>query len=77
MGALVAGKVGGHFLNEKIFRPIFEEAVELDVPVSFHPSIPVREIQDYYYTSQGGGWSDEFASEFGSAGFGWHLDIGI
>ena len=76
-GALVQGKFDGHFLDEKQFIPIFEKAAELDVPVYFHPSMPVREIQDYYYTSHDGSWSDEVANEFGSAGFGWHLDIGI
>lgn len=76
-GALVTGKVDGHFLDEKIFCPLFEKAAELDVPISFHPSMPAREILDYYYTSRDGSWSDEVANEFGSAGFGWHLDIGI
>ena len=76
-GALVQGKFDGHFLDEKQFIPIFEKAVELDVPIYFHPSMPVKEIQDYYYTSHDGSWSDEVANEFGSAAFGWHLDIGI
>ena len=76
-GALVTGKFEGHFLDEKIFYPIFEKAAELDVPIYFHPSMPVKEVQDYYYTSHDGGWSNEVANEFSSAGFGWHLDIGI
>ena len=76
-GALVQGKFDGHFLDEKVFFPIFQKAAELDVPIYFHPSMPVKEIQDYYYTSSDGSWSDEVANEFGSAGFGWHLDIGI
>ena len=76
-GALVTGKFEGHFLDEKIFYPVFEKAVELDVPIYFHPSMPVKEIQEYYYTSHDGSWNKEVANEFGSAGFGWHLDIGI
>ena len=76
-GALVQGKFDGHFLDEKQFFPIFQKASELDVPIYFHPSMPVKEILDYYYTSQDGSWSDVVANEFGSAGFGWHLDIGI
>ena len=47
------------------------------MPIYFHPSMPVQEIQDYYYTYNDSSWSDEVANEFGSAGFGWHLDIGI
>ena len=76
-GALVQGKFDGHFLDEKIFLPIFQKAAELDVPIYFHPSMPVQEIQDYYYNSNDGSWSEEVANEFGSAAFGWHLDIGI
>ena len=76
-GALLQGKFDGHFLDEKQFIPIFEKAEELDVPIYFHPSMPVKEIRDYYYTSHDGSWSDEVANEFSSAAFGWHLDIGI
>lgn len=77
VGALVTGKFDGHFLDEKQFIPFFEKAAELDVPIYFHPSMPVKEIQDYYYTSHDGSWSKEVSNEFASAGFGWHLDIGI
>ena len=76
-GALVQGKFDGHFLDEKQFLPIFEKAAELDVPIYFHPSFPVQDICNYYYKSKEGDWSDEVAQEFSSAGFGWHLDIGI
>ena len=76
-GALVQGKVDGHFLDEKQYIPLFEKAEELDVPIYFHPSFPVKEIQDYYYNSKDGSWSNEVANEFSSAGFGWHIDIGI
>lgn len=77
VGALVMGKFDGHFLDEKQFVPFFEKASELDVPIYFHPSMPTTEIQDYYYTSHDDSWSKEVANEFGTAGFGWHLDIGI
>ena len=76
-GALVQGKFEGHFLDEKIFYPVFEKAAELDVPIHFHPSMPVQEIHNYYYTSHDGSWSEEVANEFGTAALGWHLDIGI
>ena len=76
-GALVQGKFDGHFLDEKQFFPIFEKSAELDVPIHFHPSMPVQEIQNYYYKSNDGSWSDEVANEFGSTAIGWHLDIGL
>ena len=77
VGALVTGKTEGHFLDEKQFFPVFEKSAELDVPIYFHPSMPVKQIQDYYYNSPDGSWSQEVANELGSAAFGWHLDIGI
>lgn len=76
-GALVTGKTDGHFLDEKRYTPLFEKAAELDVPIYFHPSMPVDNILNYYYKSQEGDWNDTAALRFGSAGFGWHIDIGI
>lgn len=76
-GALVTGKTDGRFLDEKQYIPLFEKAAELDVPICFHPSMPVDNILDYYYKSKEGDWNDVTALRFGSAGFGWHIDIGI
>ena len=74
-GALLAGQYQGHFYEEKSFFPIFAKAAELDVPVSFHPAPINPVIQDYYYTSPE--YSNFIAGQFASAGFGWHLDVGI
>ena len=74
-GALLAGQFQGHFYEEKNFFPIFEKAAELDVPVSFHPAPINQSIQIYYYTSPE--YSQFIAGQFASAGFGWHLDVGI
>ena len=74
-GALLAGQYQGHFYEEKSFFPIFAKAAELDVPVSFHPAPINPVIQDYYYTSPE--YSQFVAGQFASAGFGWHVDVGI
>ena len=74
-GALIAGQFQGHFYDEKNFFPIFEKAAELDVPISFHPAPINKMIEDYYYTSPE--YSSFIAGQFASAGFGWHLDVGI
>ena len=76
-GALVGGKFRGEFLDNKKFRPVFAKAAELKVPISFHPSIVSPTVSDYYYHSEEGNWSKRAEREFSSAGFGWHLDIGI
>ena len=74
-GAMLNGNFNGHFYDEKQFFPIFEKAAELDVPVYFHPSFVPPFISDYYYKSEN--WSPVVTGEFASAGFGWHMDIGI
>ncbi len=74
-GALVAGQYQGHFYDEPQFFPIFERATELDVPVYFHPAPINPAIQNYYFTSPN--WNIITAGEFASAGFGWHMDVGI
>lgn len=74
-GTLLAGQFQGHFYEEKTFFPIFAKAVELDVPISFHPAPINQAIQDYYYASPE--WSPFITWQFASAGFGWHLDVGI
>ncbi len=74
-GALLAGQYQGHFYDEKFFFPIFARAAELDVPLSFHPAPVNTLIQDYYYTSPE--WSSFVSGQFASAGFGWHVDVGI
>lgn len=74
-GALLAGQYQDQFYERKNFFPIFERAAKLDVPVSFHPAPVNQVIQDYYYKSPE--WSSFITGQFSSAGFGWHLDVGI
>ena len=74
-GALLAGQYQGHFYDEEAFFPIFERAAQLDVPLSFHPAPVNKIIQDYYYTSPE--YSSFVSGQFASAGFGWHVDVGI
>ena len=74
-GTLLAGQFQGHFYDEKFFFPIFAKAAELDVPISFHPAPINQAIQEYYYTSPE--YSSFVAGQFASAGFGWHVDVGI
>ncbi len=74
-GTLVAGQYQEHFYDEPQFFPIFERAEKLDVPVSFHPALINPRIQDFYFTSPN--WGLAVAGQFASAGYGWHMDVGI
>ena len=74
-GALLAGQYQEHFYDEPQFFTIFERAEKLNVPVYFHPALINSRIQDFYFTSPN--WSIVIAGQFASAGFGWHMDVGI
>ena len=49
-GAMIMGTSNGQFLSEKEFRPIFERAVKLDVPVYLHPSPIMPAVRAVSYT---------------------------
>lgn len=74
-GALLAGRFKGRFYNEAEFFPIFERAARLDVPIYFHPAFIPQEVQDLYYMSEA--YSPAVGTEFASAGYGWHSEVGI
>ena len=74
-GVLLAGRCKGRFYNEAEFFPVFEKAAELDVPIYFHPAFIPMEVQETYYMSDA--YSFIVGSEFASAGYGWHVEVGI
>ncbi len=74
-GALITGTWQGKFYDDPRFFPIFAKAAELDVPISWHPEFPDAKIQNYYYLSQA--YSLQTGMQFATAGFGWHLDVGL
>lgn len=73
-GALLKGNFDNRYFDDEFFFPIFEKAAELDVPIYFHPSFISPEITKHYFD---GPWSDVVSGIFSSAGFGWHMDVGI
>ena len=48
-GAMIMGLTHGRFMDDKQFRPIFERAVALDVPVYIHPTPPHPVVQEAYF----------------------------
>lgn len=74
-GAMLAGTFYGQFFDDPVFFPIFAKAAELNVPIYMHPAIIDKKISDYYFKSDQ--WSEQVTGTFASAGYGWHMDIGI
>ncbi len=48
-GAMIMGTTRGQFIDGKAFRPIFERAARLDVPVYIHPSPIMSAVADAYF----------------------------
>jgi len=48
-GAMIMGLTQGRFMDDKQFRPIFERAAALDVPVYIHPTPPMKIVQEAYF----------------------------
>ena len=48
-GAMIHGMCNGQWIDDQRFWPIFERAVELDVPIYIHPAFPHAAVHDAYY----------------------------
>ncbi|MFD1431017.1 amidohydrolase family protein [Lacticaseibacillus mingshuiensis] len=74
-GVLLKGNFGGKLFDDPFFFPIFQAASNLGVPVYFHPSFIPGEITSHYFASDQ--WSDVVTGILSSAGYGWHMDVGV
>jgi 2,3-dihydroxybenzoate decarboxylase len=48
-GAMIMGLTRGRFMDDKQFRPIFERAAALDVPLYIHPTPPHPAVNEAYF----------------------------
>ncbi|MGH6684961.1 MAG: amidohydrolase family protein [Pseudolabrys sp.] len=48
-GAMIMGLTHGRFMDDKQFRPIFERAAALDVPLYIHPTPPHKAVMTAYF----------------------------
>jgi predicted TIM-barrel fold metal-dependent hydrolase len=48
-GAMIMGLTHGRFMDDRQFRPIFERAAALDVPVYIHPTPPHPAVMSAYF----------------------------
>ncbi len=73
-GAVLNGHVRGRYLDDPSFRPIFERAQALEVPLYLHPALPPQAVREAYYT---GAFSPQVAEMLGMAGWGWHIEAAV
>lgn len=48
-GAMIMGLTHGRFMDDRKFRPIFERAAALDVPLYIHPTPPHKDVMATYF----------------------------
>ena len=72
-GALVNGRTGGRFLDDRFFWPFFERAEQLGVPVYVHPGVPPSTVREASYE----GLSPAASHWLAVAAWGWHVDTGL
>ena len=72
VGALINNHTDGTFYDDERYWPVFEKAVELDVPVYIHPSFPSQTMSDHYK----GNYPDQVAFMLSIASWGWHSECG-
>jgi predicted TIM-barrel fold metal-dependent hydrolase len=73
VGAMIHGTSDGRFLDHPRYDSLLAAAVELDVPIYIHPSLPVAPVFEAYYSGLPEG-ADRVIS---TAGWGWHSEVAI
>jgi uncharacterized protein len=73
VGAMISGTVGGRFLDDPAFEPIWEVASRLDVPIYLHPGPAPKPVADAYYT----GFDDPINQMMANGAYGWHYETSL
>ncbi|KAK5111820.1 hypothetical protein LTR85_011718 [Meristemomyces frigidus] len=73
VGALVNNHIEGTFYDDEKFWPVFERAVELDVPICLHPTFASEAMLPHYK----GNYPDKTAFGLSTAAWGWHTETGL
>jgi uncharacterized protein len=73
VGAQLVPLTGERYLDHESFRPVFEAAAALGVPLYIHPGQPLRVVRETIY----GGFDDWTNLNLATGGWGWHADAGL
>lgn len=72
VGALIDNHADGTTYETEAYRPLWETAQSLNVPIYLHPTWPTAAMQDLLYR---GAIPAAAALSLGTSGFGWHADV--
>ncbi|MTV82722.1 amidohydrolase family protein [Secundilactobacillus folii] len=74
-GTMIHGRINNQWLDDPKFKPLWQVAADLNVPVYIHPSVIDPVVMQRYYLS------DQYPVATGGAlglpGFGWHAETGL
>ncbi|KAF4624692.1 hypothetical protein G7Y89_g13474 [Cudoniella acicularis] len=73
VGALIDNHVNGAFYDGPSYRPFFQTAQELDIPIYLHPTWVSPSSSQLY----SGNFTPGASASIGASGFGWHSETGI
>ncbi|WP_297621766.1 amidohydrolase family protein [Nocardia sp.] len=73
VGAMLFPRTGETFLDHDSFRPVFEAAAHLGVPLYIHPAMPPKKLIDIAYS----GFDDMTSMLLSTGGWGWHSEAGL
>jgi predicted TIM-barrel fold metal-dependent hydrolase len=73
VGAMLFPRTGPNYLDRSNFRPIFEVAAELKVPLYIHPGVPLESVREACY----GGFDFATNLMLSTGGWGWHAEAGL
>jgi hypothetical protein len=72
-GAMLFPRTGETYLDHNRFRPVFEVAAQLRVPLYNHPAVPPQPVRDACFS----GFDDWTNMVLSTGGWGWHADAGL
>jgi uncharacterized protein len=73
VGAMLFPRTGDTFLDHERFRPVFEAAAGLRVPLYIHPAVPPVAVREASY----GGFGQWTSMILATGGWGWHAEAGL
>jgi predicted TIM-barrel fold metal-dependent hydrolase len=72
-GALVNGMTDGRFLDHPTYDELLAAAVELDVPIYIHPSLPPAAVHEAYCS----GLPEGTDRALSTSAWGWHSEVAV
>lgn len=72
VGAMLYGRTAEVLADSPVHDELYAKAVELGVPLHFHPQVPVPGVIDSYYSGLGSA-----GMGLATAGLGWYYDLGV